>query len=70
MHRGRPGKQNLQELLGYNLPRIVSLAVRSNIMSTPIQESFNVNNGWAREARLEVDEFVKIVMGFIAKQLN
>ena len=27
-------------------------------------------HGWAREARLEVDEFVKVVTEFISKQLD
>ena len=27
-------------------------------------------HGWAREAGLEVDEFVKVVTEFISKQLN
>ena len=35
---------NLQELPGYILRRIVSLYSGSNVMSTPIQASFNVNN--------------------------
>ena len=46
---------NLQELPGYNLPRIGSLPPGSDVMSTPIQASFNANNGIDGTSKVPLD---------------
>lgn len=59
---------NLQELPGYNLPRIGSLPPGSNVMSTPIQASFNVNNGTDGTSKVPLDSSNMDIRSLVLKE--
>ena len=59
---------NLQELPGYNFPRIVSLPPGANVMSTPIQTSFNVNNGTDGTSKIPVNASNMDIRSLVLKE--